>query len=148
MSKRASKLKALQQLLQHREDLAQRRLGQRRQAVEAACSKAQELDGLQREYHERLSAAGDAGLRASDLRLWRRFTASMGDVVDVQQVQVERLQTQLEEAQQAWLAAHSRRKGGELLEETQQRREAASERRRERVESADAAGRRNRDQDA
>lgn len=144
MDNRTSKLQALKQLLEHREDQAQRRLGQRLQEVEAARSKAEELGGLQREYSERLNAAGGAGVSAANLRLWRRFAASMSDVVEVQGVQVERLRAQLEEAQQAWLGAYSRRKGGELLVEKAERREAARARRSERIESADMAAQRKR----
>lgn len=142
MPRERSKLQTLTRLLSHREHLARQAMVQRQQAMDNARAQADELAGMQREYQERLNDASGAGVRASDLQLWRRFTQSLDDVVTVQGLQVEQLRRELEQAQSECLAARVRSKGGELLEEAQQRREDQRERRRERVQGSDLAARR------
>jgi flagellar export protein FliJ len=141
-ARRKDKLRALTRLLEHRENLAQQRLVERRRALEAAQSKAQNLLAMQNEYHQRLAEVGRGGLASTDLRLWRRFTASLSEVVEVQSDQQERLHRELEAAQQACAASRARRKGGELLVEAERRAQASRERRVERTESSDRAARR------
>lgn len=139
---RNDKLQTLMRLLSHREELARRNLAARREAVDGAAARAEELSGLKREYEERLSAAGGAGVRAGDLQMWRRFNQSLDEVVDVQAFQVERLRQELEQAQQECLTALARRRGGELLSEARERDETIRVRRKERTLAADHAGRR------
>lgn len=144
MPRNRSKLQTLARLLSHREQLARQAMAARQQAVEGARAQADELAGMQREYQERLTGASSAGVQASDLRLWRRFTQSLEDVVAVQGLQVEQLCRELEQAQADCQAARMRSKGGELLEEAEQRREAHDQRRQERVAGSDLAARRSR----
>lgn len=144
MRKGDAKLQTLMRLLSHREAVAKRQLALRRQAMDGACSRKDELTGLQQEYRQRLAAASGTGVTAGELQLWRRFNQSLDDVVDVQALQVERLRHELEQAQSACLGALLRRRGGERLEEAGQRRAAELARRRERVEGSDRAARRNR----
>ncbi len=140
-----SKLGTLLRFLEHRERTAQRVLKQRHQAVDGARVKADQLTALQAEYQHRLGEAGETGMRATDLRLWRRFTESLEDVVAVQSAQVAALKRELEQAQAACMAARARRLGGELLQDSRQRREMIVARRKERIETADAASRRGRE---
>lgn len=142
MRKSESKLQTLMRLLSHREAVAKRQLALRRQAVDGARGRKDQLTGLQQEYRQRLSAASGAGVTAGELQLWRRFNQSLDDVVDVQTLQVERLRHELEQAQNVCLAALVRRRGGERLEQAEQRREAELARRRERLEASDRAARR------
>jgi flagellar export protein FliJ len=142
MRKSESKLQTLMRLLSHREAAAKRALVHRRQAMDGASSRKDELDGLQQENRQRLAAAGGVGVSARDLQLWRRFNQSLDEVVDVQGLQVERLRYELEQAQSACMAALVRRRGGERLEEAAQRREAELVRRRERVSASERAARR------
>ncbi len=134
---RTGKLQTLVRLLSYREALAKRRFAQRQEAVDGAQSKADELGGLAREYRARLSDTGEAGMRAGDLQLWRRFNQSLEEVVEMQSLQVERLRAELEQAQSECLAALVRRRGGERLGENQRRRDDDRSRRRERVATSD-----------
>ena len=142
MSRSDSKLQTLVRLLSHREAQAKRQLAARRQAMEGAESKAEELSGMQQEYQDRLNQASGKGVQSGDLRMWRRFNQQLDDVVAVQAMQVERLREELEQAQSACLAALVKRRGGERLEEAQQRHAATRAKRRERVEASDQANRR------
>lgn len=144
MPRNRAKLQTLTRLLSHREQQARQAMAARQQAVEGARAQADELAGMQREYQERLTTTSGAGVRASDLQLWRRFTQSLDDVVAVQGLQVEQLRRELEQAQADCQAARVRSKGGELLEAAEQRREAHDERRQERVAGSDLAARRSR----
>lgn len=144
MPRNRSKLQTLTRLLSHREQLARQAMAVRQQAAEGARAQADELAGMQHEYQERLNSASGAGVRASDLQLWRRFTQSLEDVVAVQGLQVEQLRRELEQARADCQMARVRSKGGELLEEAEQRREANDLRRQERVEDSDLAARRGR----
>lgn len=145
MSRTDSKLHSLMRLLHHREALARRQLAARQQAMAGAQAQADQLDGMRREYQERLESAGSAGVRAGDLQMWRRFNHSLDDVMDVQTLQVEKLRQELEQAQAACLAALVKRRGGEKLEAARERDEHILQRRRERTEAADRASRRGAD---
>tara|TARA_Y100001933_G_scaffold229392_1_gene245678 strand:- start:890 stop:1330 length:441 start_codon:yes stop_codon:yes gene_type:complete len=144
MARPDAKLQTLMRLLSHREAEAKRRLAAHREAVAGAEAQAEQLSGLAREYETRLQTAGSAGLNAGEMRMWRQFNRSLGDVVDVQGVQVERLRAELEQAQSACLAALVKRRGGERLEASERHRQASLERRRERVQASDQAARRDR----
>lgn len=144
MAKRDTKLKSLLKVLELREQAAQRQLATRIRAVDEARVKADELDNLRQEYSERLAVAGSGGFTAAEARLWRRFTHSLGDVMEVQTSRVDQLAGQLDEAQRACTAARARRRGGELLEDARLREQDMLERRKERVQSADVAARRGR----
>jgi len=142
MPRTDSKLHSLMRLLNHREALARRQLAARQEAVAGAQAQADQLDGMRREYRQRLESASSTGVRAGDLQLWRRFNQSLDDVVDVQTLQVEKLRQELEQAQAACLAALVKRRGGEKLEAAQEREERVAERRKERTEASEQASRR------
>lgn len=141
---RSDKLQTLMRLLGHREELARRALAERQRAMAGAQSQADELAGLQREYRDRLGTTSSAGVPAGELQLWRRFSQSLDDVVQVQSSQVERLRQELEQAQTACQEALIRRRGGERLEQSRQRRDGERERRTERIAGSDQATRRDR----
>jgi flagellar export protein FliJ len=132
-------------LLNHREALARRQLAARQEAMAGAQAQADQLDGMRREYRDRLESAGSTGVRAGDLQMWRRFNQSLDDVVDVQTLQVEKLRQELEQAQAACLAALVKRRGGEKLEAARDRDEQVLQRRRERTAASDRASRRSTD---
>jgi len=145
MPRTDSKLQSLMRLLNHREALAKRQLAARQQAMAGAQAQADQLDGMRREYQERLESASSTGVRAGDLQMWRRFNQSLDDVVDVQTLQVEKLRQELEQAQAACLAALVKRRGGEKLEAARDREQSVLERRRERTDASDQASRRGAD---
>ena len=145
MPRTDSKLHSLMRLLNHREALARRQLAARQEAMAGAQAQADQLDGMRREYRDRLESAGSTGVRAGDLQMWRRFNQSLDDVVDVQTLQVEKLRQELEQAQAACLAALVKRRGGEKLEAARDRDEQVLQRRRERTEASDRASRRGTD---
>lgn len=120
-------LQSLHDLAADRLEAATRRLGELKQAWQAAEDKLSQLRGYQQEYRERLGQAVRDGLSVSRMRDFHAFLAKIELAIRHQLAEVERCRQAWEHGQRAWLEERRKLKTYEVLKA----RHAAGERVRE-----------------
>ncbi|MFW6191288.1 MAG: flagellar export protein FliJ [Thiohalospira sp.] len=141
MADRSERIQPVARLADNRESRAAKELAEAQQRLEQQRQQLTNLHGYQAEYRQALRIAGRQGLRAQQVRDFRRFLTQVDQAIAGQQQVVERAEADVEQARRKWLAARTETRRVETLQSWYAEEENQREQRQEQKETDERAGR-------